>query len=147
MSQATEAPVSPIDADGYHRIQQFYASQMHLLDEGRARQWAETFAPEGVFAANAQPEPVRGRAAIAAAAARTAAGLAADGVQRRHWIGMLDAAADGDKVRVRSYALIFETPAGGAPSLRMSTLCIDTLIPEADSWLVLERVVTRDDLR
>jgi uncharacterized protein (TIGR02246 family) len=147
MPQSASITSAPADSDVVIQIQQFYARQMQLLDDGAAEEWAETFTPDGVFAANAAPAPVRGRENIAAAARSTADQLQADGIVRRHWLGMLDVRQrdDGD-VGVRSYALILETPKGGRTAVRMSTLCEDVLAREDGGWLVRERAVSRDDL-
>lgn len=139
-----ETPVS--DTDRYVRVQQFYARQMQLLDSGDAEGWALTFTEDGVFSANAHPEPVRGREAIAAGARRAAAELAAQGVVRRHWLGMLDVTDAGDALRVRSYALVVSTPRGGDPAPRFSTTCEDELVEADGGWLVRTRQVRRDDL-
>ncbi|MEU5314931.1 nuclear transport factor 2 family protein [Streptomyces sp. NPDC021562] len=144
----TEQSRYGVGADVYHEIQHFYARQMQLLDDGRVVEWADTFAPEGVFAANAHPEPTRGRPAIAAAARAAHDQLAAAGVRRRHWLGMVAVdGQDGSKLHVRCYALIFEIPRGGQASLRLSTLCEDELeqAPQG-GWFVCHRTVTRDDL-
>ncbi|MEU9155344.1 nuclear transport factor 2 family protein [Streptomyces sp. NPDC048417] len=128
-------------------VEQFYAQQMFLLDSGQAEAWAETFTPEGVFAANAHPEPFVGRAAIASGARQAADAYAAQGVQRRHWLGMVAVERrDEDRVLARSYALVIETPRGGSPAIRASTLCEDILVREGEGWLVADRRVTRDDL-
>jgi 3-phenylpropionate/cinnamic acid dioxygenase small subunit len=137
-----------LTADLYCQVQQFYARQMQLLDQGDAAGWAQTCAPEGVFAANAHPEPVCGRPAITAAARRAIDELSAAGEVRRHWLGML-AVSPGDDgtVSARSYALIFQTKIGGQATLRLSTVCQDALVPDgAGDWLVAHRQVTRDDL-
>lgn len=100
-----------------------------------------------IFAANAQPEPVQGRQAIAAAAARARAALKAAGVMHRHWLGMLDVELLPDgTVRAGSYALVMETPRSGSPIVKHSTRCDDILVPRDGSWLVSRRMVTRDDL-
>src|SRR5437660_7716433 len=95
-------------------VQRFYAAQMQLLDDGRAEQWAGTFTDDGVFAADAWPEPARGRRAIAEGARKTTEDLARRGVRRRHWLGMpAITRSDGDTLAVRSYALVIETPRAG----------------------------------
>lgn len=135
----------------YQQIQQFYAAQMQLLDGGRAEEWAETFTPDGVFDANAFPEPVTGRAAVAAAARKAVDDYEARGIQRRHWLGMISVeggggrAEDGEAV-VTSYAQVLETPRGGRPELRASTSCRDVLVSEGGRWLVRHRRIERDDL-
>lgn len=141
-------PASPAaGADLYHQVQQFYARQMHLLDDGQVAEWAGTFTADGVFAANAAPRPTVGRAAIAAAAGEAHDQLASRGVKRRHWLGMVAVDAESDRtVRARCYALVFEIPQGGQAVLRLSTLCEDRLELSADGWQVRYRAVTRDDL-
>lgn len=138
-------------ADLYFQVQQFYAAQMQLLDEGRTDEWAGTFTEDGVFAANAHPEPAAGRAVIAEAAGKAAAAYAERGVQRRHWLGMVsvDPAPDQDgAVRASCYALVLETPRGERTAIACSTTCVDLLVRGEDGgWQVRDRRVTRDDLR
>ena len=146
---AGSGPDLHLDADGalYLEILHFYARQMQLLDDALVEEWAETFTEEGVFAANAHPQPTRGRSAIAAAARAATDDLAKRGIRRRHWIGMpalLETA--GDEIRVRSYATVFETPLGGQAGVRMSTLMDDRLVRSNGQLLVRHRQVTRDDL-
>ncbi|MEU8551433.1 nuclear transport factor 2 family protein [Streptomyces roseoverticillatus] len=131
----------------YLEIQHFYGRQMRFLDSGAVEDWAGTFTDDGVFAANAHPEPQRGRAAIEAAARKAAEQLAAEGVQRRHWLGMLqvDPGPDGT-VLARTYALITSTPLGGPAEIRLSCTCDDVLVREDGRLLVRHRQVYRDDL-
>ncbi|MBO2457458.1 nuclear transport factor 2 family protein [Actinomadura violacea] len=128
------------------RVRQFYAVQMRLLDSGEAEAWADTFTEDAVFEANAHKQPTRGRRAIAAAARAAAAELRAAGTTRRHWLGMCDVAPEEDgTVRVYSYALIIETPAGGPSVVRMSTTCEDLLVDDG-GLRVRHRIVARDDI-
>ncbi|MEV0804771.1 nuclear transport factor 2 family protein [Micromonospora sp. NPDC050200] len=131
----------------YIEVQHFYGRQMRLLDEAEVGAWAATFTEDGVFAANAHPEPARGRAAIEAGARQAASQLAAEGIQRRHWLGMLEVAprADGAIV-VRSYALILSTKLGGQAEVRLSCTCDDVLVRKDGQLLVQDRRVFRDDL-
>ncbi len=138
---------SATDAGLYQQVQQFYAQQMFLLDSGRVDEWAATFTEDGVFAANAHPEPAAGRAVIAEAARRATEDYAARGVQRRHWLGMVSVEPRGEgAVFARCYALVIETPRGGQAAIRVSTLCEDLLVDQDGGWLVQDRRVTRDDL-
>ncbi|MFI9080851.1 nuclear transport factor 2 family protein [Streptomyces sioyaensis] len=142
----TELPQSAT-AGLYQEIQQFYAQQMHLLDDGRVVEWARTFTEGGVFAANAQPEPVVGRAEIAQAAAKATEAYAAAGVQRRHWLGMVSVeSASEEAVTARCYALVIETPRGGRPEIKTSTLCEDRIVRADGAWQIQHRQITRDDL-
>jgi len=131
----------------YPQIEQFYATQMQLLDDGAVQEWADTFTHDGVFEANAHPEPARGREAIASAAKRTVAELAEQGLVRRHWIGMLSVRPNDDgSVGARSYAVVLQTPKGGQAAIRFSTVCEDVLVRRDGGWQVLDRRVSRDDL-
>ena len=129
----------------YSRISRFYSWQMRLLDEGRAQEWAETFAEDAVFEETSLPEPVRGRAALTLAVRRRVDELAAQGRTRRHWLGMLevDPAQDGT-VRTRYYALVLSTPTGGLPEVYASTVAEDILLRVGQGWRVLRRTVSQD---
>ncbi|MGI5455128.1 nuclear transport factor 2 family protein [Streptomyces sp. CA-249302] len=143
----TDEAAAPGAAALYQQVQQFYARQMQLLDDGRVAEWALTFTEDGVFAANAHPEPAAGRAAITAAAAKATEEYAAKGVQRRHWLGMVSVEpGTRNRVNARCYALVIETPRGGQAAIRVSTLCEDRLVHDGADWLVEHRQVTRDDL-
>ncbi|MFF0388464.1 nuclear transport factor 2 family protein [Kitasatospora sp. NPDC004615] len=144
---ATEQVPATATAELYFQVQQFLASQMQLLDSGRVAEWAATFTEDGVFAANAHPEPAAGRVAITAAAQAATDAYAAKGIQRRHWLGMVTVEPrDENTAAVRSYAVVIETPKGGQAAIRVSTLCEDLLVRESGHWLVQHRQVTRDDL-
>lgn len=136
-----------VHSDRYLEIQHYYAWQMQLLDEDLVEAWAETFTEDGVFAANAQPQPSRGREAITNAARAAREDLARRGVQTRHCLTMLVVTADeGETAKVRSYALVLETPIGGSPKLHVSTVCEDLLVHTDGRWQVKDRYVTRDDI-
>ncbi|MFJ5233551.1 nuclear transport factor 2 family protein [Kitasatospora sp. NPDC088391] len=143
----TEQVPATATAELYFQVQQFYAHQMQLLDSGRVREWAETFTEDGVFAANAHPEPAVGRAGITTAAQAATDAYAAKGIQRRHWLGMVTVEPRGEDAAFgRCYAVVVETPKGGQAAIRVSTLCEDTLVRENGRWLVQHRQITRDDL-
>ncbi len=147
MTEAAVAGGQMTAAQLHSEIQLFYAMQMQLLDSGNCEAWARTFTEDGVFAANAYPEPVAGRSDILAAASRSQEALARDGIRHRHWLGMLSVEPAGQAgVRATSYALVIETPRGGQPRLRHSTVCADELVRGEAGWLVRRRQVSRDDL-
>jgi len=135
-----------VNAERYWEIQQFYADSMHLLDSGDAVGWAATFTEDGTFEPQPPRPAVRGRANLADGAARAAADRAAKGETHRHWHGMVSVRAgdDADSVRVRCYALIVVTPAGGEPRLHQACVCEDELVRTDAGWLVRHRRVTRD---
>ncbi|HSV65420.1 MAG TPA: nuclear transport factor 2 family protein [Mycobacteriales bacterium] len=132
--------------DLYHEVQEFYARQMQTIDGGDAAGWAGTFTEDGVFTSNARPEPVRGRAVIAAATAGSVAERAARGVVHRHMMTMLhlDPRADGS-LFARSYVLVVATYREGGSELLASTVCEDVLVRDAGRWRVSHRHVIRDD--
>lgn len=143
MSVRTE---SPPFATIYAEVQQFYARHMHLLDTGAAEEWAQTFTEAGLFAPPSLPEPVRGRANLAAGVREAAARLAQAGEVHRHLLSMVavEPLADGS-LRVRSYAQIIATPRDGQPRLHLMCVCEDVLVREDGELRVRERRVTRDD--
>ncbi|MGA5560977.1 nuclear transport factor 2 family protein [Streptomyces platensis] len=142
------AAPTPVDSALYQEIQHFYARQMRFLDQAMVEEWAQTFTEDGVFTANAHPEPSVGCAAIADGARKAAEKLAEQGIQRRHWLGMLvaDEHPDGT-LHARTYALILSTPRGGQAAVHLSTTCDDVLVREEGGLRVRRREVRRDDLR
>ncbi|KOG87807.1 nuclear transport factor 2 family protein [Streptomyces varsoviensis] len=131
----------------YAEVQDFYARHFHLLDAGRAEEWARTYTEDGYFHPEVLDRPVQGHAALTEGVRRTHAELTAKGAQRRHWHGMVAVAPrDADTLDVRCYALVFETPRGGASALRMSCVCEDVLVRDGGDWKIRERKVTRDDM-
>ncbi|MFF0018629.1 nuclear transport factor 2 family protein [Streptomyces sp. NPDC005374] len=135
------------DSALYQEVLHFYARQMRSLDEGNVTEWAETFTEDGVFGANAHPRPQVGRGAIRQGAAEATARLAEQGVQRRHWLGMLEVSRNTDgSVTAVSYAQVLATPKGGKAELELSCSCEDLLVREGDRLLVRRRQVHRDDL-
>jgi hypothetical protein len=130
----------------YVEVQQFYARHMHLLDAGKADEWAMTFTEDGVFAPPSQPEPIRGRANLAEGARKAAADRSAAGETHRHWQGMISVDPQPDEsLHVTCYTQILVTPRNGSPRLHLMCVCRDVLVRENGQLLVRERHVTRDD--
>ncbi|WP_141585727.1 nuclear transport factor 2 family protein [Actinomadura sp. WMMA1423] len=127
-------------------IDNFYARHMQLLDAGRVEEWADAFTPDGVFDAQGHPEPVRGREEIRSASRVVADKLAEAGIVRRHWLGMSHILPEDGSVRVRSYALVFQSSKEKGTVLHASTTCEDVLVPDGGSWLIRERVVRVDGM-
>jgi 3-phenylpropionate/cinnamic acid dioxygenase small subunit len=125
-------------------VEQFYAHHMQLLDDGRIEEWASFFTEDGTFAVGSRPEAARGRKEIVAGATHTVEQLRTQGIARRHWLGMADISAEGDGLRVRSYALVFQITAADGPALRASTTCEDVLVPDGETWLIKSRLVVTD---
>ncbi|GAB2943139.1 nuclear transport factor 2 family protein [Nonomuraea fastidiosa] len=129
----------------YAEIQAFYARQTRLLDRGRTGEWAATFTEDGVFEEVTKGLRLEGREAIAASARKRAEATAAEGVQRRHWFGMLEIADEpGGRLGATYYALVMSTPAGGGLSVYLSAEAHDVLVPHAGGWLVRHRSIRHD---
>lgn len=130
----------------YAEVHQFYARHMQMLDAGAADEWAAMFTADGSFAPPSLPEPVRGRASLAAGARKAAAGLAELNETHRHWLGMVAIGPwSGGSLQVRSYAQIFAIPRGGPPRLHLTCICEDELVRENGELRLRQRRVTRDD--
>ncbi|WP_405577909.1 nuclear transport factor 2 family protein [Streptomyces sp. NBC_01190] len=150
MSAPTESQTrSAAEAGGlYAEVQQFYARHMHLLDEGAAELWAESFTQDASFSVPTLPAPVVGRAGLSAAVRRSAAALVEAGEQHRHWPGVFDVVPQQDgSVIVHSYTTVFATVRGGESRVHRVCTCTDVLVREGGSLLVRSRRVDRDDLR
>ncbi|GAA5210243.1 nuclear transport factor 2 family protein [Streptomyces thinghirensis] len=151
MSEASRAHVpdgqDQVPAELYAEIQQFYARQAGLLDEGRAVEWAESFTETAAFRdANRPQEALVGRQALAAQARVHHERLTADGVDVRHWLGMIGIRTEDDgSLHVRSYALTPSTGRDGS-GLRIpaSVVCQDRLVRDAGHWRVADRTLRRD---
>ena len=144
----TETPsAETVSAGLYQDVQQFYGKQMQLLDDGDAAGWADSFTVDGTFQANVRPDPVVGREAIRRGAQQSLDRLAAEKLVWRHWFGMLTLAERPDgSVFARCYAQILESAAGGATTVRSSTVCEDVLVRDGGRWLVRSRHVRRDGI-
>lgn len=145
--QAEPARVDHGGSDALHtEVLRFYARQMRFLDDGDAEAWALTFTEDGVFAPPSLPEPIRGRATLAAGVAHAKAEMAQTGEVHRHIVTMVDPESRPDgTVEVHSYVQVIATPRGGSPRLHMMTVCHDTLVRDGGELRVRERRVSRDD--
>ena len=133
-----------VSADVYVQIQQFYATQMRLLDTGHAEEWADTFTDDGVFHQSVA-RPLRGREEIARAARRRVDDINTEGWARRHWLAMLEVQpAEDGAVTTRYYGVAMATPSNGSLTVYASTSCADTLVVEDGRWLVRHRWVEHD---
>jgi len=148
MDALLEAAGKPVSGDLYLEVQQFYAWQMRLLDDGLTAQWAETFTVDGVFDANGHPHPVQGRDKIAAGALAARKALDEADIRHRHWLGMVTVIEqDNGDVLARSYATVVEIPHGGKAALKFHTVCEDLLVRVDGVLKIKDRQVIRDDLR
>ncbi|MET8060284.1 nuclear transport factor 2 family protein [Streptomyces microflavus] len=149
MSTDVTSPVPPsgsqVPAELYTQVQQFYTRQMGLLDDGRAEEWAQMFTEDAVFEEPARLEPLYGRAAIQVSARARVDRLAAEKLDFRHWLGMLDVQQKPDgSVRARSYAMVMRTPRGGALDIFANVVCYDHLVLVDGVWSVQHRNIQHD---
>ncbi|MGW1075591.1 nuclear transport factor 2 family protein [Streptomyces sp. NPDC002537] len=135
-----------VPAELYTQVQQFYARQMGLLDDGRPDDWAETFTEDAVFQeASRLNEPLRGRDAIRESSRARKKRLDDDKLDFRHWLGMLDVRPQPDgSLRTRSYALAMRIPQGGALDIFASVVCHDHLVSVDGTWQVCHRDLHHD---
>jgi 3-phenylpropionate/cinnamic acid dioxygenase small subunit len=129
----------------YVTVQQFYAWQMGLLDDGQSDAWADTFTTDAVFAEPGLPEPLHGREAIRASVRERTARLRRERLTQRHWFAMLTVTETADGVNTRNYALAVATPQGGELAIRGHAVCLDELVAHGGSWLVRRRTIRPDN--
>lgn len=133
-------------AEIYAEVQNFYARHMYLLDSGAAQEWADTFTADGVFAPPSAPEPIVGRAALAAGVRESVIRLRERAEQHRHVLLSVDVQPQRDgSLLVRSYAQVIATPRGGEPRLHLMCVTHDVLVREDGELRVKHRRVSRDD--
>ncbi|SDX35363.1 SnoaL-like domain-containing protein [Saccharopolyspora shandongensis] len=116
--------------------------QAHAIDGGAARQWAETFTPDGVFRSPTYPEPVRGREALT----EFAAAFAANNPRAHHVVTnvCIDREISADECHVKANLLIVRTTSSGAVAIDRVTTIDDSFVRHGGLWRIAERVVTRD---
>jgi 3-phenylpropionate/cinnamic acid dioxygenase small subunit len=129
----------------YADIQQFYAYQMGLLDDGAVDAWTATFADDAAFEDNTSPEPLLGRDAIHTSVRGRVDQLEAERRQFRHWFGMLEVNPRPDgTLDTRVYALAMSTQAGASLRIHGHVVCRDHLVPHGAAWRVQRRQVEVD---
>ncbi|MEU5841610.1 nuclear transport factor 2 family protein [Rhodococcus sp. NPDC047139] len=128
------------------RIHQLYGRQSHLIDGGAAREWAETFTPDGEFCSPSYPAPVAGTDALEDFAERFYAAAQDAGEVHRHVVTNLAVyRLDRDTLRVQAYLQIVATARGGESRLVRFTTIDDRLVHIDGEWRIARRVVSRDD--
>ncbi|MGW1076464.1 nuclear transport factor 2 family protein [Streptomyces sp. NPDC002537] len=135
-----------VTAELYAGIEQFYARQMGLLDQGRAEEWAATFTEDAVFQDAAAPDrPAVGRSVLGALARGHRDRLVAERTDFRHWTGMLDVRPQPDgSLHTRTYALTLRTGLNQPLDITASVVCRDRLVSLDGRWLVRHRSLRRD---
>jgi actinorhodin biosynthesis protein ActVIA len=134
-------------AEIYCQVEQFYASQMRMLDEGDAAAWTATFTENTVFTSDGMPDQIVGRAALEVAATQSISRLTANGVTRRHLVSNICLEqVSADVLQVTSYVPVIDT-AGHQSRITTSAVLQDTLTRYGGTWLVSHRMIMHDDLR
>jgi actinorhodin biosynthesis protein ActVIA len=132
-------------AELYAEVQQFYAHQMHLLDEGRIEEFAATFTPDGSHQPSPNKPPAHGREHIVAAILEFDERYRDDPVVRRHWFNMLTVAPDGaHSVHTAFYGLVVATRPGVPPTIPTSCFVHDELHRENGELFVRSRRIDHD---
>ena len=133
----------------FESLHRLYGAQSHLIDGGRAREWAATFTPDGEFRSPTYPRPVTGTAELTAFAERFFADARAAGVTVRHVLTNVHAERMDERTAlVHAYLQIVSTPDGGEPHVDRMTVVTDDLVraagPDGGRWLIARRTVHRD---
>jgi hypothetical protein len=151
------AEVMTASADGlYGQLSRFYARQLLLIDDDAVDECALTFTADSVLVRDAQPERMRaagatarreGRVKIAEGLARTVRARKRAGITRRHWLSDLRVLPGPEGgARTRFYLVAVDTPAGGRPAPRNSTVVEDELRCQDGTWRVHRRQIRHDDV-
>ena len=127
-------------------IEQFYAEQMEILDDGRAERWVDTFTDDGIFVPPGGAPEVKGRAALLAGTRQTVARLAEAGTARRHVLTNLNlVSVTRGKAETSAYVLVVDSTEGES-RITTATVMRDELTFAGERWYVARRVVRRDDM-
>ncbi|MGW8604952.1 nuclear transport factor 2 family protein [Streptomyces sp. NPDC055893] len=140
-----ETVTTPVTADVYVEVQQFYARQMRLLDGNDFAGFGATFTEDAVFTP-AGVGTLEGPALISKAAEAAAGRF--DGGQPRHWFDMLTVeSGDDSALHTAYYAVVSITAADGSNRLEQSVTVQDVLVRTEAGLRTGSRVIRRDDHR
>ncbi|GAB3743256.1 nuclear transport factor 2 family protein [Nocardiopsis nanhaiensis] len=136
-----------MEATTFVEVQQLYARQSHLIDSGRAEEWARTFTEDGEFHSPSYPGPVIGRQALRAFAERFTKDARDAGEVRRHVITNVFAEpGSSGELQVSAYLQVIATAVTGLTRTLRFTTVHDRLRRDGDTWYTARREVHRDDL-
>jgi len=128
----------------YPRVQQFYATQMRLLDERDITGYASTFTEDAEFAHTPGRPPARTRSGIVEDLTDFHRRFADDPMQRRHWVNMIDLKpADGGGLVSTAYCLVVKVRPGKEPVF-VSCVMHDVLVDVEGQLLTRSRHITYD---
>ncbi|MFB7406011.1 nuclear transport factor 2 family protein [Streptomyces sp. NPDC056202] len=140
-----ETVTTPVTADVYVEVQQFYARQMRLLDGNDFAGFGATFTEDALFTP-AGVGTLEGPALISKAAEAAAGRF--DGGQPRHWFDMLTVESGDDAaLHTAYYAVVSITAADGSNRLEQSVTVEDVLVRTEAGLRTGSRVIRRDDHR
>jgi ketosteroid isomerase-like protein len=128
-----------LTTDDHVAIQQLYARYNHLIDSGKAGNWAATFTPDGVF--NSGQGEFKGTDALA----QFASGFAGQFKGKaRHWTNNLvvDEAPGG--ASGTCYLALYRLGGEGGPKILVTGIYRDELVKGAGGWRFTKRVVAGD---
>jgi hypothetical protein len=144
MTIEMSAEVLPSSCDQRLAIEEFYARQMALLDEGHADDWANTFTESATF--STPRTSIAGRADLARTAKLGVADRSRRGVVHRHIQTALLVSGTADAPVCSSYVLVVESGTSAAPTIHVSCVCVDEMQFRAGEYLVTRRTVRVDGL-
>ncbi|MFE4975536.1 nuclear transport factor 2 family protein [Kitasatospora sp. NPDC056651] len=142
-------------AELHVEVQDFYARQVRLQNEGRAEEWAATFTedarlahePEDVVVHRVGKGVFTGRAELAATMRRLHEKLTEARIRQRHLYTMLTVEPRHDAtIGTSYYSLVFRIKPGEKPAPEVSCPTTDVLVRGDDGKLrVRSRTITHDE--
>ncbi|MFD6194047.1 nuclear transport factor 2 family protein [Streptomyces sp. NPDC060275] len=130
------------------RLQQFYAAQVHALNDGDHVTYRGTFTTDAEFVLGGAPAPLHGAEAITEHSRSLASRRSESGDVQRHHVTMTGLVnRPGTAIAARSRTLITTTTPHGATVVTASTTCLDEFAMEGGVLRIRRRVVVRDEAR
>ncbi len=134
--------------DLYTEILQFYATQVHLLDDEKVVEFAATFTDDAEFQHTPTDPPARTREGIITAVQSFLTRFENDPVIRRHWFNQVSVTPQEDgTIHTTFYALVVTTRPGQTPIIAPSCVARDVLVRENGRLLTRSRHVEHDEIR
>lgn len=131
--------------DLYVAVQQFYAVQMRMLDEGDFEGYAHTFTADGEFTHTPGRPPARTPAGIVKELVDFHKRFEGRPVQRRHWFTMVAITEQSDgSIASTAYALVVTSGTDRVPEIAPSCTVHDVLVHEAGGLKTRSRRVGHD---
>ncbi|MFD7720118.1 nuclear transport factor 2 family protein [Streptomyces sp. NPDC059814] len=148
-------PKTMTHAELYVEVQNFYARQVRLQNDGHTQEWAATFTEDGRLVHEPENAVVhrvgkgvfRGRAELLSTMRGLHKKLTDAGIQQRHLYTMLTVEPRDDAtVEASYYSLVFRIRPGQKPAPEVSCPTHDVLVRgENGELLVSSRTITHDE--